>query len=155
VIIRDGTTSLEMAVVASHAGLEAFVRYVLEYVAGWSNSQMNDRRLKFSEKLEAALCSMGLRGDVFEHCDELLRGFREENGGDKFTYLIKFRNKIVHLSENFSYSGTELLEVWSVMQWLNEMFVFYLIGYRGVMIDWRKRRGWRGETVSTPLPQPD
>jgi hypothetical protein len=56
---------------------------------------------------------------------------------------------------SFSYTGLELFEVWSVMQWLNIIFVFHLIGYRGQMVDFRRRTGRRGETVAVPLPAPE
>lgn len=144
-----------MAVVASHAGLETFTTFVLKHVARWSNERRNDRRIQFSEKLKAAFEAMGVEGELFKHCGELQKRYSSQSICDEFAFLIRFRNKIVHPNASFSYTGLELFEVWSVMQWLNIIFVFHLIGYRGQMVDFRRRTGRRGETVAVPLPAPE
>lgn len=76
---------------------------------------------------------------------------KADANGDPFDILALFRNRITHHKKAFSYSGVEIMEAWLLSQWLCELLVFFLLGYRGEMNDRRRYTGWRGPTLPVPL----
>lgn len=145
---RDG--SPEMALVASYAGLETLVPYILSVEAGWSNALI-ENRAPFADKLRAAAAFIGLTDDVFEHAPELMKRQTATPDLDPFATIALFRNRITHHKQSFLYNGREIMEAWQASQWLCELFVFYLIGYRGLMNDRRRYTGWKGQPVRVPI----
>jgi hypothetical protein len=148
-IVRE--SSLEMAIVASHTALETLVPHLLSTKAGWSKNLLG-QNLSFHDKLRAAVNFLGLVGDPLEHLPLMQARSKAESNADAFALLSIFRNRIIHQGKPFTYNGLELSEAWNLSQWLCEIFVFYYLGYRGVINDRRKYGGWRGGTVPVPLP---
>ena len=70
---------------------------------------------------------------------------------DEFDLLGVFRNRIVHQGRRFDYTGIELHEIWCFAQWLVEIFLFAMIGYRKEMNDRRKYTGWSGGSADVPI----
>lgn len=137
----------EVALIASCSGVEAITSYLLREKGGWSKNLLNKAAL--SDKIRAATRLIGLEDHLFTHCSEL----KARLGGshhDEFELLTLFRNKIIHSDNEFTYSGIELYEAYNVYQWLIEMFVFFMTGYRNGMTDRRKRTGYT-ETVQVPI----
>lgn len=149
-IIRE--TSLEMAVVASHAALETIVPHILRSKAGWSNNLLS-KQISFNDKLRAAAQFVGLSDSPYENLEALQKRSKEQSNVDAYELLSIFRNRIVHQGKPFKYTGTELMEVWNLSQWLCEIFLFYWLDYRGEMNDRRQYQGWRGEMIK-PVPLP-
>lgn len=142
-----GSAAREVALIASCSGVEAISSYVLREKGGWSKNLLNKAAL--SDKIRAATRLIGLEENLFNHCPELearLIG----NHHDEFELLALFRNKIIHSDNEFTYSGIELYEAYNIYQWLIEMFVFFMTGYRNGMTDRRKRTGYT-ETVQVPI----
>ncbi|WP_306111520.1 MULTISPECIES: hypothetical protein [Roseovarius] len=142
--------SREIAIAASQTALEVLVFHILKSRAGWSKSLLNDR-ISFHDKLRAAASFVSLQSDPLEHSDRLSKRAKSFNGADGFQMLTKVRNSIVHAEQDRSFSGIELYETWQLSQWLCEVLIFFLIGYRGVMADRRVISGWRGQHTG-PVP---
>lgn len=140
-------SSKEVALVASYAGLEALVPHILVSQAGWANSAL---RAPFAEKLRATTQFVGVKADLFEHAPELRQ--RVSAAADAYDVLALFRNRVTHYRENFSSSGLELHEAWQASQWMCEILIMHVVGYRGQMNDRRRYTGWRGPSVEVPLP---
>lgn len=141
-------SSKEVALVASYAGLEALIPHILTNQAGWTNSAL---QTQFAAKLRAAAQHIGLGTDLFEHAIELSK--RVTPSSDAWDILALFRNRVTHYKQSFSCSGIELHEAWQASQWLCEILVLHLIGYRGQMNDRRRYTGWKGPSVDVPLPK--
>ncbi len=145
-------TSLEMAIVASHAALETIVPHLLKTKAGWSTNLLKNREISFHDKLRAAIQFVGLSVDPLEHLVALQARSKQLSNADAYEVVSIFRNRIVHQSKPFNYGGAELIEVWNLSQWLCEILLFFWFNYRGDMNDRRQQSGWRGEMIkSVPL----
>jgi hypothetical protein len=144
--------SLEMAIIAAHSALEAVVNFILESRAGWSRNLMKERAITFSDRMRAATANVGLKVDPSDPFPELKKIVTARNLDDVYMLISFCRNKLVHQDQNFRFEGLRLHETWLVMQWLVEVLVFGVIGYRGKMIDRRAYSGWRGMTIEIPLP---
>jgi len=140
----------EVALVSSFAALETLVPHVLLTRAGWSKDLMKSKS-KFVDQLRAASAFIRLSSEPFENSPELKKKLRGMSGHDEFDLLGVFRNRIVHQSKKFDYSGIELHEMWCFSQWLVEIYIFYMIGYSEKMNDRRKYSGWRGAEVNVPI----
>lgn len=143
--------SLEMSIIAAHSALEAVVNYILENRAGWSKTLMSERSISMSDKMRAAAASFGLDGSALTRSPELLKLSAERNKMDVFSLISFMRNKLVHQDTKFRPTGVQLHETWLVAQWLVEILIFGIIGYRGKIIDRRIYGGWRGQTCEIPL----
>lgn len=143
-------TSFEMAIVASHAALETIVPHILSTRAGWSEELLAGRS-SFHSKLRACAGFVGLSRDPLEHAPKLAVKSASLNNADGYELSSLYRNRIVHQGKSFTYTGHELLEIWELQQWLVEVFIFFLIDYRGIMNDRRRYSGWRGPEVPIPL----
>ena len=140
---------LEMAIIASHAALEVLVHYILEERAGWS-SEMMKGKLKSADMLRAACHFCGVTAEPLEHSVELLK-IAKNRSIDGYELVHTIRNRLVHASKAPEFEGRALLESWTVSQWMVELLIFYLIGYRGKMADRREISRWKGTTVDVPL----
>jgi len=145
-------SSLEMALVASHAALETLVPHVLSIQGGWSDALIKNTR-RFHDKLRAAANFIRLDSDLLEHSPEVRKRAKKEGNMDAFELLSKFRNRIVHADKNFNVTGQELMEIWQFSQWLCEIIIFYLMNYREKMYDRRRYTGFRGPAKCVPLPK--
>lgn len=143
--------SIEMAIIAAHTALEALVNYILESRAGWSRNLMSERNISFHDKMRAAAANLGLEGNPLDMSPELVKLSRSRNNEDAYSLISLFRNKLVHQDAKLISTGRQLHEVWLLAQWMVEVFVFGVIGYRGKMIDRRLYTGWRGSTIPIPL----
>lgn len=143
--------SAEMALVASYAALETFVPHILSSKAGWSDALLG-AQTRFADKLRAAAAFVGLKADPLQHAPHLTARAKAEANGDPFDVLALFRNRITHHKKTFSYTSQEIFETWLMAQWLCELFVFYLLEYRGEMGDRRHYSRWVGKTGPIPLP---
>jgi len=144
-------SSIEMAIIAAHTALEAIVNYILEYKAGWSATLLSERSAPFSDKARAAAAYCRFTGDALAHSPELLKEAKRRNDKDAFQLISFMRNKLVHQDPKFTPTGIQLHETWCIAMWLVEVFIFYLIGYHGDMIDRRVYTGWQGATCKVPL----
>lgn len=144
-------SSIEMAIIAAHTALEAIVNYILEYRAGWSPTLLSERTAPFSDKACAAAAFCRFIGDTLAQSPELMKMSKARNNMDAHQLVSFMRNKLVHQDPKFTPTGVLLVETWTVAMWLVEVFVFYLIGYRGDMVDRRVYKGWRGTTCKVPL----
>jgi hypothetical protein len=144
-------SSVEMAIIAAHTALEAIVNYILEHQAGWSATLRSERSSPFADKASAAAAYCRFTGDALEHSPELMKLAKSRNNMNAFEVISFFRNKLVHQDAKVTPTGLQLHETWTVAMWLIEVFVFYLIGYRGQIIDRRVYTGWRGTTCEIPL----
>lgn len=140
-----------VALVASYAALETLVPYVLTAKAGWTAQQVEDLK-PFAARLAAALKHTGLTADLLQHSPAIANRIANEPGMDACAMLAKFRNRMTHYRKGFTYSVDELFEMWMISQWLCEILLFYLIGYRDVMIDRRRYNGWVEAPRKAPLP---
>lgn len=143
--------SVEMSIIAAHSALEAIVNYILAHHAGWSEKLMSERTIAFSDKMRAAASHFGMHGDVLAHSPELTALSKSRNKMDAFELISFIRNKLVHQDANLVPTGIQLHEAWSLAQWLIEVLVFGVIGFRGEIIDRRIYSGWRGTTCQIPL----
>jgi hypothetical protein len=143
-------SSAAISLVASYSALEILTHHILRKDANWTKDLLS--RAKFEDKLRAAAAFVGLDADPLEHATRLKNFLQSHNNLDGFSALAKTRNSIVHSDKSFRVDGFELLELWSMSQWLVEIFTFYLIGYKGLMADRRRLTGWRGEgTHKVPI----
>jgi hypothetical protein len=138
------SSSAEIAFIASYSALEILVHHVLREQAKWSKDLLT--RSKFADKARAGAAFIRLSSDPFEHAERLKKKPRNTNE-DAFTALSEARNSIVHAEKTFRLTGLELLEMWQLSQWLVEVFIFHLVGYKGLMADRRRITGWRGEGI--------
>ncbi|MBE1296349.1 MAG: hypothetical protein GJ678_08925 [Rhodobacteraceae bacterium] len=145
------SVSVEMSIIAAHSALESIVNFVLEHRAGWSKSMMNNRSIAFSDKSRAAAQHFGVCTELLSQSPELAAFSIGSNGIDVFEIISRFRNKLVHQDAKHSPTGIQLHETWLIAQWLVEVLVFGVIGYRGDIIDRRVYKGWRGTTCKVPL----
>lgn len=144
-------SSGSVALVASYAALEALVPYILLGKAGWSSSRVK-RLEKFHKKIDAAVQFIGLSGNLLEHSPEIEKRVTMETGQDAISMLSTFRNRMTHYEKGFTSTGVELWEMWMFSQWLCEVFILYLIGYRDDMRDRRRYNGWVEAPSKVPLP---
>lgn len=147
-VIRN--SSVEMAVVTSHAAAEVLSHFVLERLGGWSGDLLSER-IPFHSKLRASSARIGLDDDILEKSNELRVRSRDFNGADGFELISIFRNRMVHPAKSIDYTGLEAHDVWQVLQWLNELHILFLLNYRGKMTDRRIRCGFAGEGEDIPL----
>lgn len=138
------SASPQMAIIAAHTALEALVHYILEHRAGWSKSMMAEKGIKFSDKMRAAATFLRVDGDLLEQSPELRALSKSRNDTDAFDLLSFVRNKLVHQDPKYSPRGLELHEAWLLAQWLVEVLIFGIIGYRGTIRDRRLYKGWGG-----------
>lgn len=143
--------SVEMSIIAAHSALEAIVNFILEHRAGWSKSMMSNRSIGFSDKHRAAALHFGIDSNLLSQSPELTKFSKITNDIDVFEIISRFRNKLVHQDTKASPTGVQLHEIWLIAQWLVEILVFGVIGYRGTIIDRRIYNGWRGTTCQVPL----
>mgnify|MGYP000029450161 CR=1 FL=1 len=143
--------SLEVALVASFAGLEAIVPHLLRTQGGWSE-QLLKSKIPFSDLLRAAVALIGLDGNLMEHLNNFEKRAASDANKDACTMLSKFRNNTIHYKNGFDRTGREILEAWELAQWLCELMMLYLINYRSAMTDRRKYSGWIGNNeVRVPI----
>lgn len=147
-------SSLEMALVASHAALESLVPHVLMERAGWSDALIKNRQIRFHDKMRAAASFIQLDCNFLEHSPQLRKRAMADGNIDAFELVSKFRNRIVHADKGFSVTGHQLVEIFEFSQWLCEIFLFYFLDYRGEMYDRRRYTGFRGPAVRIPLQEP-
>lgn len=140
--IRD--SSQEMAVIASYSALEVLVSHILREEAGWSAGLLGSR-VSMADRLRACAHFCGISDKPLSKAERVNKKLKSYSGMDDYDVLAETRNSIVHSDKKFKLEGFELHEVWLASQWLVEVFVFYLIGYRGTMNDRRPMKGWRGE----------
>ncbi len=143
--------SIEMSIIAAHSALEAIVHYILGYRAGWSKPLMKNRTIAFADKSRAATLHFGIEGDLLSMSPELSKFSSENSNIDVFEIISQFRNRLVHQDTKGALSGIQLHESWLISQWLVEVLVFGVIGYRGTIIDRRAYGEWRGTTCQVPL----
>ena len=143
--------SIEMSIIAAHSALEAIVNFILAYRAGWSKSMLGNRSIAFSDKNRAAAQYFGIHNDLLSQSPELSKYSKSSNDTDVFEIISQFRNKLVHQDTKKSPSGIQLHETWLIAQWLVEILIFGVIGYRDAIIDRRIYDGWRGTTCQVPL----
>lgn len=143
--------SVEMAIIAAHSALEAIVHFILEFCAGWSSALMKNSGISFSDKHRSAAMYYGIDRDLLAKSPELLIFSKSNNNIDVFEVISRIRNKLVHQDTKASLSGIQLHEAWLISQWLVEVLLFGVIGYRGEMNDRRVYNGWRGTTCEVPL----
>jgi hypothetical protein len=143
--------SIEMSIIAAHSALEAIVNFVLAYRAGWSKSMMSNRTIAFSDKNRAAALHFGIGSDLLSQSPELTKFSKKNTDIDVFEIISRFRNKLVHQGTKAHSTGIQLHETWLIAQWLVEILIFGVIGYRGAIIDRRVYNGWRGTTCQVPL----
>jgi hypothetical protein len=144
-------TAREIAFVTACTNVEALSSFILSTKAGWTDRLMQKSHL--SEKIRAATKFIGLTSEPLEHLDELKKWSKEQNCADGFETVTRIRNRIVHQGKPIQYSGKTLLEAHFLSMWLSEIFIFFLIGYRGEMSDRRMSGHWFGqETCKVPLP---
>ena len=130
----------EVALISACAGVEAITSYVLSERGGWSKNLLSKAAL--SDKIRATVSLLSMNDYIFKHCKKLQAKKKVVPNLDELELLTMFRNKIIHSDKDFSYTGLELLEAFNVFQWLIEMFIFSIIGYRGSMSDRRKMTGY-------------
>jgi hypothetical protein len=140
-----------MSIIAAHSALEAIVNFILEHRAGWSKSMMSNRSISFSDKNRAAALHFGIDGNLLSQSPELTKFSKAAQNIDIFDIISRFRNKLVHQDTKAPPTGIQLHETWLIAQWLVEILVFGVIGYRGVIIDRRIYNGWRGTTCQIPF----
>ncbi len=140
-------SSREIAIVASQTALEILVHHILGTRGGWSNSLL-EGRTPFHDKLRATSSLIGLATNPLEHSPKLQAKSTSFNGADGFEMLTLIRNSIVHPNTKRNFEGLALFEAWNLSQWLCELFVFSIIGYKGKMNDRRRYSGWRGEGIA-------
>ncbi len=143
--------SIEMAIIAAHSALEAIVNFILSYRAGWSKSMLTNRTISFSDKNRAASLYLGVQSNLLSRSPALSDYSKKNRDLDVFDIVSQFRNKLVHQDTKTSPTGIQLHEVWLISQWLVEILIFGLIGYRGTIIDRRIYTGWRGTTCEVPI----
>ncbi|MEM7642311.1 MAG: hypothetical protein AAF366_07250 [Pseudomonadota bacterium] len=143
-------SSLDMAIVAAGAGLEAAVPFILKRYGGWDNDLLSSRA-KFSSKLRAAYTAMGVQDDfLLPH--PVLEGLsKDKNGIDGFSIISLVRNRIAHPEEKFRLEGIGYYSVWNMQMWLLEVIIFYFLGYRGQMADRRVVSGFQKLGGEVPL----
>ena len=142
--------SPEMSLVASYTALETLIPHILQSNGGWSANLMKSS-VAFHDKIRAAASLTGLSVDPLEHSPQLVAKKKGLDDADAFELLSVFRNRLVHQGKQFSYTGTELFEIWQISQWLCELMIFFVIGYRKKMMDRRRYIGFRGPDVDVPL----
>jgi hypothetical protein len=145
------SVSIEMSIIAAHTALEAIVNYTLAYRAGWSKSLLNNRTIAFADKNRAAALHFGIHNDLLSQSPRLAKYSKEKGDIDLFEIISQIRNKLVHQDNNKILNGIQLHETWLAAQWLVEILIFGVIGYRGAMMDRRIYSGWRGTTYKVPL----
>lgn len=143
--------SIEMSIIAAQSALEAIVNFILEHRAGWSKSMMSNRSIEFSDKNRAAALHFGIDNNLLSQSPELAKFSKAKNNIDIFDIISRFRNKLVHQNIKEPPTGIQLVETWLIAQWLVEILIFGVIGYRGKIIDRRIYSGWRGTTCQVPL----
>lgn len=143
--------SVEVSIIVAHSALEAIVNFILAHRAGWSKSMMNNRTIAFSDKSRAAALHYGIDSDLLSQSPELSKFSKNNQNIDVFEIISRFRNKLVHQDTKTSPTGIQLHETWLITQWLVEILIFGVIGYRGAIIDRRIYNGWRGATCQVPL----
>ena len=141
--------STEVSIIAAHTGLEALVNYILTAEAGWSEKLVENRSIAFPDKLRASAAFFGLSGAEFEQLPEL-KPLAKNRSFDAFELVSFFRNRVVHQDQKFTPSGIQLHEAWLLEQWVLEVLILAVIGYRGKIIDRRAYKGWRGTVVQVP-----
>ena len=138
--------SLDVAIIAANSALEAIVNHILTHLAKWSNSKIEDT--SFAKRSQDATEFFGMEVGSLSQSLELL-GYPSESDHNKvFTIISKMRNKLVHQDIKFVCSGKQLIQAWQVTQWLVEVLIFGVIGYRGHMID---RRIFGAHSSKVPL----
>ena len=143
--------SIEMAIIAAHSALEAIVNYTLHVRAGWSVRLLDERAIRFSDKMRAAAAYFDLHEGVLDHSPALTDLSRQRNNIDAYDLISFIRNKLVHQDAKFVPTGLQLHEAWSIAQWLVEVLLFGVIGYQGEVIERRIYNGWRGTTARLPI----
>ena len=143
-------SSIEIAIVSSQTALEVLVNHILQARGGW-NGDLLGQRTPFHAKVRACCAFVGLTSDLMEHSPYLKAWAKRKSSIDAFEVITRFRNGLVHGDADFSYSGIEIVECWEMQQWLVEVLLFYLIGYRHKMNDRRRLTGWKGPSVQVPL----
>ncbi|WP_444462519.1 hypothetical protein [Rhodobacter capsulatus] len=144
------SASIEMAIIAAHTALEALVNYILEHRAGWSKSLMAEKGIKFSDKMRAAATFLRVDCDLLEQSPELRGLSRSQNNKDAFDLISFIRNKLVHQDAAYQPQGLQMHEAWLLAQWLVEVLIFGIIGYRGKIRDRRIYKGCGG-TMELPF----
>ncbi|WP_444452162.1 hypothetical protein ACTTAI_14085 [Rhodobacter capsulatus] len=144
------SASIEMAIIAAHTALEALVNYILEHRAGWSKSLMAEKGIKFSDKMRAAATFLRIDCDLLEQSPELRALSKSRNNMDAFDLISFIRNKLVHQDAAYQPQGLQMHEAWLLAQWLVEVLIFGIIGYRGKIRDRRLYKGWGG-TMELPF----
>ncbi len=143
--------SVEMALISSFSAVETLVNFVLDERAMWKGTLVSEK-VKFSDKLRAAAAYCRLNADPLDGLDRLGALARNKDRIDGFEVLCFVRNKTVHSSPKDSIDGEVLHEATVLSSWLAVVLIFYLIGYRGKMIDARTAK-WRGQSSTVPLAQ--
>lgn len=140
----------ELAIVSSYTALEILTHFMLREKAGWSSDLLGSRA-KFADKLRAAAHFVGLSDDPMLGLEKLQSVSQRYSNIDGFEILARGRNSIVHAEKKFFLSGVELFELLQMAQWLCEVLLFTLVGYRGTMSDRRQMGGWKGD-ADGPVP---
>ena len=144
--------SLDVAIITSYTALEAIVNHILSYPDNRSKTEKTEKteneQTGFKVKIKDAKEYFGMEADSLSQSLEFLGYPSENDKNDVFAIISKIRNKLVHQDIEFVCSGKQIYQAWQVSQWLVEVLIFGVIGYRGHMID---RRIFGAHSSKVPL----
>ena len=139
-------SGLKVALVASYAGLETIMPYILLTRGDWSKTKINDKKIPFHTKIKACSAVLGIDSDPFGQLSHFRKRAERGKSGktiDAYEMLSQFRNKVTHYKEGFfTENSQELYEAWNFSQWLLELSILYLFKYQGIMFDRRMTTGY-------------
>ncbi|ESY29547.1 hypothetical protein X748_27670 [Mesorhizobium sp. LNJC386A00] len=145
--------SVETAVIMSAAGLETLAAYILGTSGGWTASML--RNVSLAEQIRACTRLLKIEGDPADQSELLRKRLKAKKGQparDGFSLLTEFRNGVTH-STPFTYD-LDIFDAWDASQWLLEMQVLALFGYRGKYQDRRlQMRSYAGNLATLPVSQ--
>lgn len=144
--------SVETAVIMSAAGLETLAAHVLGNSGGWTVSML--RNISLAEQIRASTRLLKIEGDPADQSDVLRKRLKAKKGQparDGFSLLADFRNGVTHPTP-FTYD-LDIFDAWDASQWLLEVQLLALFGYRGKYQDRRlQMRSFAGNLATFPIP---
>ncbi|MUT27293.1 MULTISPECIES: hypothetical protein [Mesorhizobium] len=143
--------AVETAMIMSAAALETVAGHVLGTAGGWTTSML--RNISLAEQIRACTRLLKIEGDPADQSARLQKRLEPKKGQqarDGFSLLTDFRNGVTH-STPFTYD-LDIYDAWDASQWLLEVQLLALLGYRGKYQDRRlQRRTFAGNLATLPV----
>jgi hypothetical protein len=142
------SSGIDGGIILSHSALERISNGVIEK---YKISLPSKQKPTAADKIRAAATYLDIPIVIGKNNGLIYKLKKKHIWSDIPDALNKFRNELVHPKQKLSIDRHELMApIWSLAQWLIEMFMLKLSNFNGVYSNRLKKSLWKGEVENVP-----